>query len=94
MISLPRKRDLSSSSDDEYVPSEEPSYDIENTSPNVDVYLPDLSFSPGVPKKRPTARLPRADNSLCLLTRNFVELVKTSPQQQIDLNDAVTILGV
>jgi hypothetical protein len=23
-----------------------------------------------------------------------VELVKTSPQQQIDLNDAVTILGV
>jgi transcription factor E2F3 len=36
----------------------------------------------------------RVDHSLGILTKNFIELIKRSPDNTIDLNDAVKILNV
>lgn len=36
----------------------------------------------------------RVDHSLGILTKNFIELIKRSPDNTIDLNDAVKILKV
>ena len=36
----------------------------------------------------------RQDNSLGVLTRKFIELIKNSPEQMIDLNEAVQELNV
>ena len=52
------------------------------------------SNRPSTPVKPKKSKSSRIDNSLGLLTQNFVNLIKSQPRQEIDLNSAVDALGV
>ena len=86
---LPKKRKISTSSGEEYNPmlDEERYSEIADCSSG-------SSNRPSTPVKPKKSKSSRIDNSLGLLTQNFVNLIKSQPRQEIDLNSAVDALGV
>lgn len=85
---LPKKRRISPFSDEEY----NPVLDDEQYS-DLALLSSGSSNRQSTPVKR-KAKTSRIDNSLGLLTQNFVSLIKAEPDQEIDLNHAVHCLDV
>ena len=83
-----QKRRFSPTSEEEYNPmlDDEQYSDLADQSSG-------SSNRQSTPVKR-KSKSSRIDNSLGLLTQNFVNLIKGEPDQEIDLNQAVNALDV